>query len=121
MKTTHDMTLYDLHKYQQRYLQDVTMFEKLGSGCGTVMTFEEWIDVNNLRFEFDNNVHWVDMETNECHCYDCCLFDRDDGACRYIDKCKNPTDTYRGFYEVDDDVTTLRDEDYSQLFKNCKR
>ena len=46
------------------------------------------------------DLEWVDMETNECHCYNCELFDDENNVCKCIDLCKRPKSTYKGFYEV---------------------
>lgn len=46
-------------------------------------------------------LRWTDMETLECHCYDCELFDYENNACKCIDLCKNPKRTYQGFYTKD--------------------
>lgn len=43
-----------------------------------------------------NNIEWIDMDTLECHCYDCCLFDN---GCKDISLCKRPRNTYKGFYK----------------------
>jgi len=42
------------------------------------------------------NIEWIDMDTLECHCYNCCLFDN---GCKDISLCKRPTNTYKGFYK----------------------
>ena len=44
------------------------------------------------------DLEWVDMETKECHCYNCELFDRKNNVCKCIDLCKRPKNTYKGFY-----------------------
>jgi hypothetical protein len=44
------------------------------------------------------DLEWVDMETNECHCYNCELFDNKNNVCKCIDLCKRPKNTYKGFY-----------------------
>ena len=44
------------------------------------------------------DLEWIDMETNECHCYNCELFDRKNNNCKDITLCKNPKRTYKGFY-----------------------
>ena len=41
------------------------------------------------------NIEWIDADTLECHCYNCCLFDN---GCKDISLCKRPTSTYKGFY-----------------------
>ena len=46
------------------------------------------------------DLEWVDMETNECHCYNCELFDGENNVCKCIDLCKRPKNTYKGFYKV---------------------
>ncbi len=43
-----------------------------------------------------SDITWIDMETREAHCYDCCLFEN--GKCKDMSLCKNPKTTYRGFY-----------------------
>ena len=48
--------------------------------------------------EAGDNIKWVDMETREAHCYNCCLFDWKNNKCKNIDLCKNPKQTYKGFY-----------------------
>ena len=45
------------------------------------------------------DLEWVDMETNECHCYNCELFDSKSNDCKCIDLCKRPKNTYKGFYK----------------------
>lgn len=40
---------------------------------------------------------WLDMETRECHCYNCELFDKNN-VCKCIDLCKAPLQTFKGFY-----------------------
>ena len=40
----------------------------------------------------------IDMETIECHCYNCKLFDHKNNVCKCIDLCKNSKRTYKGFY-----------------------
>ena len=52
-------------------------------------------ELNNIK---PNNLEWIDMETNECHCYSCELFDRKNNKCKNIELCKNPKSTYKGFY-----------------------
>ena len=42
------------------------------------------------------DLKWLDMETRECHCYSCELFDNN--ACKCIDLCKEPMQTFKGFY-----------------------
>ena len=44
------------------------------------------------------DLRWTDMETLECHCYNCELFDSKNNACKCIDLCKNSKRTYKGFY-----------------------
>lgn len=44
------------------------------------------------------DLEWFDIETKECHCYSCELFDSKNNACKCIDLCKNPKRTYKGFY-----------------------
>ena len=44
------------------------------------------------------DLKWFDMETKECHCYSCKLFDSKNNVCKCIDLCKNPKHTYKGFY-----------------------
>ena len=44
------------------------------------------------------DLKWIDMETNECHCYNCELFDSKNNVCKCIDLCKNPKHSYKGFY-----------------------
>lgn len=44
------------------------------------------------------DLEWVDMETIECHCYNCKLFENN--ACKCIDLCKNSKITYKGFYKL---------------------
>ena len=46
----------------------------------------------------ENSIEWVDMETREAHCYNCCLFDSLHNKCKNINLCKNPNSTYKGFY-----------------------
>ena len=43
-----------------------------------------------------SDIKWVNMETREAHCYDCCLFEN--GKCKDMSLCKNPRSTYQGFY-----------------------
>lgn len=40
---------------------------------------------------------WVNMETMECHCYNCALFRG--GKCVDMDLCKNPKSTFIGFFK----------------------
>lgn len=42
------------------------------------------------------DIKWINMETKEAHCYDCCLFEN--GKCKDMSLCKNPTSTFQGFY-----------------------
>lgn len=44
------------------------------------------------------DLEWCNMETNECHCYNCKLFDSKNNVCKCIDLCKNLKQTYKGFY-----------------------
>lgn len=44
------------------------------------------------------DLKWVDMETLEPHCYNCELFDWTNNVCKYIDLCKRPKSTFKGFY-----------------------
>lgn len=46
--------------------------------------------------ELLKDLKWLDMETRECHCYNCELFTNN--GCKCIDLCKNPMQTFRGFY-----------------------
>ena len=48
--------------------------------------------------ELLNDLEWLDMETRECHCYNCKLFDFQGNVCKCIDLCKKPMETYKGFY-----------------------
>jgi hypothetical protein len=50
------------------------------------------IDTFDLK---NKEIEWIDMETNESHCYNCCLFDN---GCKDIGLCKRPTSTFKGFY-----------------------
>jgi len=45
--------------------------------------------------KFDKTIEWIDMETLESHCYNCCLFDN---RCKDISLCKRPTSAFKGFY-----------------------
>lgn len=44
------------------------------------------------------DLEWIDMETRECHCYNCELFDHKNNVCKCMDLCKRPKSTYKGFY-----------------------
>jgi len=44
------------------------------------------------------DLKWINMETLECHCYNCDLFDRKNNVCKCIELCKNSKRTYIGFY-----------------------
>lgn len=44
----------------------------------------------------ETNIEWIDMETRECHCYNCCLFKNN--KCSNRDICVRPTQTYKGFF-----------------------
>ena len=48
--------------------------------------------------ELKENIKWIDMDTLECHCYDCCLHDWENNKCKDINLCKRPKQTYKGFY-----------------------
>ena len=45
-----------------------------------------------------DELEWIDMETNENHCYSCELFDRKNEMCKCSTLCKNYRNTYKGFY-----------------------
>ncbi len=47
-----------------------------------------------------DKLKWVDMETKECHCYNCELFDRKNNTCKCPTLCKEPHNTYKGFYTM---------------------
>ena len=46
--------------------------------------------------KINTNIEWIDMDTLEAHCYNCCLFDN---GCKDISLCKRPTNTHKGFYK----------------------
>ena len=48
--------------------------------------------------ELLKDLEWLDMETRECHCYNCKLFDFQNNVCKCIDLCKRPMETYKGFF-----------------------
>jgi len=54
--------------------------------------------IRDAAHEFLKDLEWYDMETKECHCYSCELFDRKNNKCKDITLCKNPKRTYKGFY-----------------------
>lgn len=43
------------------------------------------------------DLKWLDMETRECHCYNCELFGKNN-VCKCKDLCKAPMQTFKGFY-----------------------
>lgn len=45
-----------------------------------------------------DELKWVDMETKECHCYNCELFNRKNNMCKCATLCKEYHNTYKGFY-----------------------
>lgn len=47
----------------------------------------------------DSDLEWSNMETKECHCYSCELYDWKNNNCRNYKLCKNPKNTYKGFYK----------------------
>lgn len=48
----------------------------------------------------ENNIEWVDMDTLEAHCYNCCLFDWKENKCKNFKLCKRPRQTNKGFYQI---------------------
>jgi len=48
------------------------------------------------------DLKWLDMETKECHCYNCELFDWKNNSCKSMDLCKKPKETFKGFYKKND-------------------
>ena len=44
------------------------------------------------------DIKWIDMDTLEAHCYNCCLHDWENNCCKDISLCKRPTSTFKGFY-----------------------
>ena len=45
-----------------------------------------------------DELEWMNMETNEDHCYSCELFDRKNDMCKCTTLCKEPHNIYKGFY-----------------------
>ena len=56
------------------------------------------------------DIEWVDIDTRECHCYNCCLFDN---GCKDISLCKRPRNTYKGFYvEKEKMIWYIQEDNY---------
>lgn len=45
-----------------------------------------------------DELEWMNVHTDEDHCYSCELFDRKNNMCKCITLCKEPHNTYKGFY-----------------------
>lgn len=45
-----------------------------------------------------DELQWMNVHTDEDHCYSCELFDRKNNICKCITLCKDPHNTYKGFY-----------------------
>ena len=45
-----------------------------------------------------SELEWFDVETDECPCYSCELFDRKNNECKDISLCKMPKNSHKGFY-----------------------
>ena len=85
-----------------------------GAKCKALMEILSFLDtlevkdVNTWHLQEKENIEdkqlllkdleWVDMETKECHCYNCELFDSKNNVCKCIDLCKRPKSTHKGFY-----------------------
>lgn len=45
-----------------------------------------------------DELEWMNVHTDEDHCYSCELFDRKNNMCKCLTLCKDPHNTYNGFY-----------------------
>ena len=98
----------ELTQEQFEFLNKI--FEELNNEGGMYSpTIRVWELVNDDERTY---LKWVDMETNETHCYNCCLWDWDNVKCKNPKICKNIRETYRGYFtKIDCDLTKEFKED----------